>query len=280
MTDSAAAATALFCGVKTNYETSGVDSSVHLADCQAALNETHHAHSILKWAQDAGMATGFVTTTRVVHATPSALYAHSADRRWECEAKMKEITRKRGCKDIARQLVEDSPGRNINVVMGGGRQCLVANVTGTKADPVDTWSCYSSDGRDLIHDWAVRKRQAKKRHAVAQNTEQLKEIDPESVDYLLGKFQSLDRRLFRPQTLFELSRDLRQRPLEVRGRARQGAERNALADRDDRQGAAPAEEGPEGLRAGRRGRHDRPGAPPRVGEARPVRGVGAGRRRR
>lgn len=174
-------------GVKANYETSGVDGGVALSDCQRSLNSSHHVDSILKWAQDEDMATGFVTTTRVVHATPSALYAHTANRRWECEATMKSITKERGCKDIARQLIEDEPGRKINVIMGGGRQCLVSNVTNTAADPVDTWSCYSTDGRNLIHDWHIDKRQRHLRHAVVQNNSDLNNLNTNNVDYVLGK---------------------------------------------------------------------------------------------
>ena len=34
----------------------------------------------MTWAQEAGMDTGFVTTARVTHATPAALYAHSYTR--------------------------------------------------------------------------------------------------------------------------------------------------------------------------------------------------------
>lgn len=62
----------------------------------------------------AGKATGLVTNTRVSHATPAALYAHSASRYWEDDSKVPEASRK-SCKDIARQLVEDDPGRHINV---------------------------------------------------------------------------------------------------------------------------------------------------------------------
>lgn len=58
-----------FLGIKSNYETSGVDGSVRLNDCEASLNKSHHVDSILKWAQDAKMATGFVTTTRYVQIT-------------------------------------------------------------------------------------------------------------------------------------------------------------------------------------------------------------------
>ena len=60
---------------------------------------------------------GIVTTTRVTHATPACGYAHSVDRKHECDAKLKQDL-KQTCpsyKDIARQLVEDDPGRSLNV---------------------------------------------------------------------------------------------------------------------------------------------------------------------
>ena len=61
-----------------------------------------------------GKSTGIVTNTRLTHGTPSALYAHSASRYWEDDSKM-EQSAKYLCKDITRQLVEDEPGKNINV---------------------------------------------------------------------------------------------------------------------------------------------------------------------
>jgi Alkaline phosphatase len=57
---------------------------------------------------------GFVTTTRITHATPSALYSHSASRKWECDDRLPALAMNQ-CKDIARQLVEDEPGKNIRV---------------------------------------------------------------------------------------------------------------------------------------------------------------------
>lgn len=123
---------------------------------------------------------------RVVHATPSALYAHVANRRWECESKMTSADREKGCKDIARQLVEDEPGRNINVIYGGGRQCLVSNVNNTPADPIDEWSCNSLDGRDLIRDWTLDKQKRKFQHAVVTNNEELSKLDHKNTDYVMG----------------------------------------------------------------------------------------------
>lgn len=58
---------------------------------------------------------GFVTTTRVTHATPAGLYAHTANRDWECDSQV-PLANRHECKDIARQLIEDEPGRNIKVM--------------------------------------------------------------------------------------------------------------------------------------------------------------------
>lgn len=54
--------------------------------------------------------TGFVTNSRITDATPAALYARTSNRKWECNAAMPENLK--CCKDIARQLIEDAPGRN------------------------------------------------------------------------------------------------------------------------------------------------------------------------
>lgn len=70
--------------------------------------------SVLEWAQKRGKATGIVTTTKITDATPAAAYSHSADRNWEDDSKLRESD-KDLCKDIARQLIEDEPGRNIRV---------------------------------------------------------------------------------------------------------------------------------------------------------------------
>ncbi|XP_076654849.1 alkaline phosphatase isoform X2 [Halictus rubicundus] len=185
--DSASTATAMFCGVKTNYEVIGVNANVPLGDCAASLNTSHHLESIISWAQKAGKSTGFVTTTRVTHATPAPLYAHCPDRRWECESKMKTESSKK-CKDIARQLVEDLPGKNIQVIMGGGRQMLKSNATGTEIDPIDLWAGSRKDGRDLIEVWKKDKAARNVAFSVVQNNEELSKLDVNKVDYVLGIF--------------------------------------------------------------------------------------------
>lgn len=64
------------------------------------------------------MFSGFITTTRVTHATPGSLYAHSADRDWECNKPA--VGGGLDSKDITWQLVNQDPGRKAKVVMGGG----------------------------------------------------------------------------------------------------------------------------------------------------------------
>ena len=62
---------------------------------------------------------GFVTTTRVTHATPAALYAHSANRDWECLIP-DDVENSKDAKDIAWQLINESPGNKTKVILGGG----------------------------------------------------------------------------------------------------------------------------------------------------------------
>lgn len=62
---------------------------------------------------------GIVTTTRVNHATPSAAYAHSADRDWYSDGEMPPEALQQGCKDIAWQLFENIPDIEVSERLGG-----------------------------------------------------------------------------------------------------------------------------------------------------------------
>lgn len=70
----------------------------------------------MDWAYFAGKSVGIVTTTRVTHASPSALYAHVHERDMEAyDGKIfTEQNFKDGCRDIASQLIDDN--QFINVV--------------------------------------------------------------------------------------------------------------------------------------------------------------------
>lgn len=110
VTDSAAAATALFAGVKTDNRYVGLDAA------------GAPARSLADAAADAGWRVGIVTTTTVAHATPAAFYAHLDDRYRYAE--------------IAEQLVAAPP----DLVVGGGRADLLPAAAGGERE----------DGRDLV----------------------------------------------------------------------------------------------------------------------------------
>jgi alkaline phosphatase len=74
------------------------------------------------------------------------------------------------------------------VILGGGRQCLVSNVSGTIQDPIDTWACYRKDGLDLIKHWKDTKQMAGARHKFVSTNKDLRQTDLKDVDYLLGIF--------------------------------------------------------------------------------------------
>ncbi|XP_006566955.2 alkaline phosphatase isoform X5 [Apis mellifera] len=181
--ESSACATALLCGVKANYETVGLDSSARFENCYSSFDA--RVPSLINWAQEQGKSTGLVTTTRVTHATPAALYAHAASRYWEDDGKVPPAART-SCKDIARQLLEDEPGRNINVILGGGRRHFVSKVTQDPEEPDKEGR--RLDGRNLIEEWSRNHRLRNVAAKYVANKEQFESVDPRKVNHLLGLF--------------------------------------------------------------------------------------------
>lgn len=182
--DSASTATAMFCGVKTRSRRLGMDK-----DGEALP-------SILKMFQDSKKRTGFVTTTGVTHATPAALYASITTRDYECDSKIPENDRRK-VKDIARQLVEDLPGRDINVILGGGRIAL-GQPKVNDFTPMDgneyfkgefSKFCKRNDTLNLVDQWLHLDAPVTKfkRKFVTTNSE-FSEVDPNEVTHLLGLF--------------------------------------------------------------------------------------------
>lgn len=184
--DSAATATAILCGVKSNFYTLGVNANVRLDDTNCQRIRQNQVDSFLKQAQDAGKSTGIVTNTRITHATPAAAYAHSANRRWECGSIVPQRL-EAPCKDIARQLIEDEPGNKLNVILGGGRRCFFGpNIR----DPGPSGSAgVRQDGENLIDKWMNQRRSQNERNfAFVNSTRHLREVDTDKIDYLLGLF--------------------------------------------------------------------------------------------
>lgn len=116
VTDSAAGATAYACGIKTYYTAVAVDTL------------KRKIATVLEGAEDEGMATGLVATSRITHATPAAFSAHVPSRYEENE--------------IARQQLT----QDIEVILGGGRRHFLPESEGGER----------ADGRNLLEEAADR----------------------------------------------------------------------------------------------------------------------------
>ncbi len=149
--DSAGTMTAIATGVKSHMGAIGVSSGTR-SDCAGSLDR--QLVSWLRLADDAGLSTGIVSTARLTHATPAAVYAHAPDRNWENDTDLPAEARAAGCRDIAQQLLDFPAGRGPSVVLGGGRgEFLPASVR----DPeLDDKVGQRLDGRDLASEWVQR----------------------------------------------------------------------------------------------------------------------------
>jgi alkaline phosphatase len=148
VTDSAAAATAMSTGIKTNNGVVGLDSNLGFVK------------TILEDAQSAGKSVGLVTTTQITHATPAALASH--------------VTNRSMMNEIALQMLVSG----VDVLFGGGEdEFLTTSDTG----------CYSEagerdDGRNLINEAVAIG------YTYICNRTDFLGVDPNSVYKVLGLF--------------------------------------------------------------------------------------------
>ncbi|KAK3603506.1 hypothetical protein CHS0354_030359 [Potamilus streckersoni] len=178
--DSAATATAFLCGVKANLGTIGLDGRARRNNCTSAGQDTH-VTSILDWSLAEGKSVGIVTNTRVTHATPAALYAHVPERDWEGDSKLQPTV---GCRDIALQLIDDNI--DIHVIMGGGRKFFLKE---NDTDPEESrLNGTRKDNRNLIATWQKQQQEKGRKFKFITNSSQLKSLNSDQTDYLLGLF--------------------------------------------------------------------------------------------
>jgi alkaline phosphatase len=139
--DSAGTATAMLTGQKTRAGVIGIGPTAQRGNCKSAL--ANPLETIGELAKRRGAAVGFVTTTRVTHATPAALYAHSPERDWEADWPIPAADWELGCRDMAYQLVSMAGG-GLDVALGGGRrEFFGAGLGGKRRNPRD----------DLVKTW-------------------------------------------------------------------------------------------------------------------------------
>lgn len=187
--DSACTATAYLSGVKTNSGMIGISAKVKLSDCEGTNDESAYVDSIAKWAQAANKATGLVTTTRVTHASPSGVYAHTADRNWESDSSIPADCDSSKISDIARQLVRGDVGSKLNVILGGGRREFMNQ---TVTDELGVQG-RRRDGLDLLSEWV---NDGKKNKKLVKTRAQLMSVDSSRTDYLMGLFAGSDMKYY------------------------------------------------------------------------------------
>jgi alkaline phosphatase len=133
ITDSAAGATAFSAGVKTYNGAIGVDT------------DTMPVTTILEMAEAAGMPTGLVATSSIVHATPASFYAHARFRK--------------NYEEIAADLLDT----DIDLFIGGGAKFFERRETDTRnlseelrGRGVDVSSFLTTEMKDIGVDRAKR----------------------------------------------------------------------------------------------------------------------------
>ncbi len=141
--DSAPTAAAMNTGVKTKNDLINIPDSVAVSDCAAGLQTNLKMFSEI--ASEMGKSVGVISTARITHATPAAVYARTVNRDWEDNTFIPE-----GCaqKDIAAQLVDALTAGTIDLAMGGGRQhFLPESITDSEGKPGKR-----TDGRNLTEE--------------------------------------------------------------------------------------------------------------------------------
>lgn len=116
--DSAGTATAILSGYKTNIGAVNVRpdtklDNMFLEGCGGVTTAT-----LTVKAKAAEKSVGIISTARLTHATPAAMFAHSVSRDIEADKDLQKPFDYEGCKSIAQQLIES----DVDLALGGGRK--------------------------------------------------------------------------------------------------------------------------------------------------------------
>lgn len=112
--DSAGTATAIMSGYKTNIGAVNVPPALIEARSADVCNPAALPPTLTKRAHDADKSVGIISTARITHATPAAMYGHVPLRDLEADKDIKGPFV--GCKSLAQQMVES----RAEVILGGG----------------------------------------------------------------------------------------------------------------------------------------------------------------
>ncbi|MEX0297630.1 MAG: alkaline phosphatase [Kordiimonas sp.] len=170
--DSAGTASALNTGTKTRIGSINTAPDHPQAVCKGMMDNapTPLAH----YAEKIGMSTGIVSTARLTHATPAAVYAHSPIRRWESDINLTDEAKENGCIDIASQITAPMGGNGLEVALGGGRANFLPEGSGG----------VRKDGKNITELWSEGRANA----TYVSTAEELANINLDETEHLFGLF--------------------------------------------------------------------------------------------
>lgn len=147
--DSAGTATAILSGYKTNIGAVNVRPNPDIQQMFLEGCSGNSPATLTDKAKAAGKKVGVISTARLTHATPAAMFAHSASRDLEADKDIKGPIADGGCLSIAQQLISS----DVDLALGGGRKeftdAQVANWPGTVATNASEMMAANTDARLL-----------------------------------------------------------------------------------------------------------------------------------
>ena len=116
--DSAGTATAILSGYKTNIGAVNVrpNESIDKMFLEGCGGDT--LPTLTDKAKAEGKSVGVISTARLTHATPAAMYSHTVSRNIEAERDLQDPFNYEGCTSISQQLIES----DVDLALGGGLQ--------------------------------------------------------------------------------------------------------------------------------------------------------------
>ncbi len=150
--DSAPTAGAMNTGVKQRFNLINLGGNAIHDDCATVAG--NELTTFAEIVTGMGKSVGIVSTARLTHATPAAVYSKTANRNWESEVP-------EGCtaqKDIAAQLIDQMEAGVIDYAMGGGGRAFLpkgvenGQSKGRRADGVNLIERAEGLGIQFAHD--------------------------------------------------------------------------------------------------------------------------------
>lgn len=153
--DSAGTITALLTGEKTKAGVLSVSEKVERGQCLSGQGQ--QLNTLFDFAHRQQKLTGVVSTARLTHATPAAVYAHSVERNWESDDALSAKSKTQGCQDIAQQLIDQQITTPLTIAFGGGRRHFLPeslNGRRTQGNLIEQWQAtpgqyYLADAQQL-----------------------------------------------------------------------------------------------------------------------------------